>query len=67
MHVVEDGMWREQATQFLIHDLGDLSYMVEKFSRDPKLLRRADDLLDRRVKTVRSRKERRGKSTAHTH
>lgn len=62
MHVVEDGVWREQATQFLIHDLGDLSYMVEKFTRDPKLLRRADDLLDRRVKTVRSRKERRGKA-----
>lgn len=62
MHVVEDGMWREQSTQFLIHDLGDLSYMVEKFTRDPKLLRRADDLLDRRVKTVRSRKERRGKA-----
>ena len=66
MHVVEDSMWREQATQFLIHDLGDLSYMVEKFTRDPKLLRRADDLLDRRVKTVRSRKERRSKS-AHVH
>jgi hypothetical protein len=43
----------------LIHDLGDLSYMVEKFTRDPKLLRRADDLLDRRVKALRSRKERR--------
>src|SRR2546423_2791995 len=48
MQVVKDSMWREQAMQFLIHDLGDLSYMVEKFTRDPKLLRRADDLLDRR-------------------
>ncbi len=68
MHVVEDSVWREQATQFLIHDLGDLSYMVEKFTRDPKLLRRADDLLDRRVKTVRSRKERRGAGKgAHAH
>ena len=62
MQVVKDGVWREQAMQFLIHDLGDLSYMVEKFTRDPKLLRRADDLLDRRVKAVRLRKERR---TAH--
>jgi hypothetical protein len=43
--------------QFLIHDLGDLSFMVEKFTRDPKLLRRADDLLDRRVKAVRTRKK----------
>ena len=30
--------------------------MVEKFTRDPKLLRRADELLDRRVKAMRSRK-----------
>jgi len=58
MHVVQDGPWREQASQFLIHDLGDLSYMVEKFTRDPKLLRRADELLDRRVKALRSRKQR---------
>ncbi len=59
MQVVKDSVWREQAMQFLIHDLGDLSYMVEKHTRDPRLLRRADDLLDRRVKAVRSRKERR--------
>ena len=58
MQVVKDGPWREQASQFLIHDLGDLSYMVEKFTRDPKLLKRADELLDRRVKAMRSRKER---------
>lgn len=60
MQVVKDGPWREQAMQFLIHDLGDLSYMVEKFTRDPKLLRRADDLLDRRVKALRSRKQKKG-------
>ena len=58
MQVVKDRLWRAQAMQFLIHDLGDLSYMVEKFTRDPKLLRRADDLLDRRVKALRSRKRR---------
>ena len=62
MQVVKDGPWREQALQFLIHDLGDLSYMVEKFTRDPKLLRRADELLDRRVKALRSRK--RGRALA---
>jgi rubrerythrin len=60
MQVVKDGMWRQQATRFLIHDLGDLSYMVEKYTRDPKLLRRADELLDRRVKALRLRRERRG-------
>jgi rubrerythrin len=59
LQVVKDTVWREQATQFLIHDLGDLSYMVEKFTRDPKLLRRADELLDRRVKALRARKGRR--------
>jgi len=64
MQVVKDTVWREQAMHFLIHDLGDLSYMVEKFTRDPKLLRRADDLLDRRVKALRSRKERRREAAA---
>lgn len=58
MQVVKDTVWREQATQFLIHDLGDLSYMVEKFTRDPELLRRADDLLERRVEALHTRKER---------
>jgi rubrerythrin len=67
MHVVEDGPWREQASQFLIHDLGDLSYMVEKFTRDPKLLRRADELLDRRVEAMRSRREKKPTKTAATH
>jgi rubrerythrin len=65
MQVVKDSVWREQAMQFLIHDLGDLSYMVEKFTRDPRLLRRADDLLDRRMKAVRSHKQRR-RETAET-
>ncbi|MGH9891002.1 MAG: hypothetical protein ACREA0_03255, partial [bacterium] len=59
MQVVKDGKWRDQAMQFLVHDLGDLSYMVEKFTRNPKLLRRADDLLDRRVKALESRKKKR--------
>lgn len=66
MQVVKDTVWREQATQFLIHDLGDLSYMVEKHTRDPKLLRRADDLLDRRVKALRTRKERKSESASLT-
>jgi hypothetical protein len=59
LQVVRDGPWREQTMQFLIHDLGDLSYMVEKFTRDPKLLRRADELLDRRVEALRSHRRRR--------
>ena len=63
MHVVKDGRWRDQAVQFLVHDLGDLSLMVEKFTRSPKLLKRADELLDRRVKALRSEK-RKGRATA---
>jgi rubrerythrin len=57
MHVVSDPVWRHQAVQYLIHDLGDLSYMVEKFTRNPKLLKRADELLDRRVKTLKARRQ----------
>ena len=56
MQVVKDGPWREQAMQFLLHDLGDLSYMAEKFTRNPKLLKRADALLEKRVEAARSRK-----------
>lgn len=66
MQVVKDTVWREQATQFLIHDLGDLSYMVEKFTRDPELLRRADDLLDRRVEALHTRRERKDESASPT-
>lgn len=57
MQVVKDSVWRNQAAQFLIHDLGDLSSMVEKFTRDPHLLRRANDLLDRRVQALGVKKE----------
>ncbi len=64
MQVVRDANWRQQAVQFLIHDLGDLSYMVEKFTHNRKLLRRADELLDRRVKTLRSRKQKTGPKAA---
>jgi rubrerythrin len=56
MQVVKDGPWREQAMQFLLHDLGDLTYMTEKFTRSPKLLKRADALLEARVQAARSRK-----------
>lgn len=49
LKLVQDGPWREQAGQFLIHDLSDLSYMIEKFTRDPKLLARADALVNARV------------------
>lgn len=40
---------RERATKLLIHDLGDLSYMIEKHTSNHELLARADALLEHRV------------------
>jgi hypothetical protein len=49
LQVVRDPGWRDQAVKMLIHDLGDLSYMVEKRTRDRDLLARADALVERRM------------------
>ena len=49
LHVVREQMVRDQAVKLLIHDLSDLSYMVEKFTNDEALLARADALVDHRV------------------
>jgi rubrerythrin len=51
LQVVKEQMLRDQAVKLLIHDLSDLSYMVEKFTTNEALLARADDLVDRRVDT----------------
>ena len=39
---------RERAVRLLIHDLGDLSYMVEKYGRSKSLLAKADRLIEQR-------------------
>ena len=44
---------RERAMKLLIHDLGDLSYMIEKHTSAPDLLARADDLLEKQVGRLR--------------
>lgn len=44
---------RGRAVKLLIHDLGDLSYMIEKYSADPRLLELADALLEQRVGRLR--------------
>jgi hypothetical protein len=49
MKVVKSPEWRQRAIQLLIHDLGDLSYMVERYTENEALLARADALLERRV------------------
>ena len=48
LSVIREQMVREQAVKLLIHDLSDLSYMVEKFTQDEGLLQRADALVDHR-------------------
>jgi rubrerythrin len=52
LHVVKEKALRDQAIKLLIHDLGDLSYMVEKFTQNEALLARADELVERRVDTL---------------
>jgi rubrerythrin len=49
LQVVREQMVRDQAIKLLIHDLSDLSYMVEKFTQNEALLARADALVDHRV------------------
>lgn len=40
---------RERAVRALIHDLGDLSYMIEKYSARPDLLARVDQIIEEQV------------------
>lgn len=49
LQVVKEKALRDQAVKLLIHDLSDLSYMVEKFTRNETLLARADELVEHRV------------------
>ena len=49
LSLVRSPRWRERAIQLLIHDLGDLSYMVERHTKNEKLLKRADAIIERHV------------------
>lgn len=40
---------RERAVQLLIHDLGDLSYMIEKYGGSKALLARADERIEQHL------------------
>jgi hypothetical protein len=44
---------RERAVKLLIHDLGDLGYMIEKHTSNLSLLARADELLEHQVGRLR--------------
>jgi len=58
MSVVRSPRWRERAVQLLIHDLGELSYMIERHTKNEKLLARADALVERRRGGLRARRVR---------
>jgi hypothetical protein len=45
---------RERAVKILIHDLGDLSYMIEKYSTNRALLAKGDKLIEQRVNRLRN-------------
>jgi len=49
LKVVKNPQWRDRAIQLLIHDLGNLSYLVERHTGNEQLLARADALVERRV------------------
>jgi rubrerythrin len=49
LKVVKSPEWRARAIQLLIHDLGDLSYMIERYTPNEALLARADALIEKRV------------------
>ena len=51
LQVVKEPMLHDQAVKLMLHDLSDLSYMVEKFTKNETLLNRADELVDRRIGT----------------
>ncbi len=46
---------RERAAQLAIHDLGDLSYMIERYSKDRALLARVDRVVEKQVNRLRTR------------
>jgi len=55
IHSLTDRDQRDQAAMMLVHDLSDLSLMVEKYTRSDDLLARADALVEQHV----DRRERR--------
>jgi rubrerythrin len=55
---------RERAVQMLIHDLGDLSYMIEKYGKSPSLLAQADRRIEQQLFRLRGAKASPSKPTA---
>jgi rubrerythrin len=53
LHVLKGESERERAVQLLIHDLGDLSYMIEKYGGSKALLAEADRRIEQQVGRLR--------------
>lgn len=43
----------ERCMRLLVHDLGELSYMIERYCQDPALLQRCDELVNHHAETLR--------------
>jgi len=43
----------ERFMRLLVHDLGELSYMIEQYCHNPEMLKRCDELIERRAETLR--------------
>lgn len=49
IHSLADREQRDQAAQMVVHDLSDLSLLIEKYTHDDELLARADALVQKHV------------------
>ncbi|HYD47354.1 MAG TPA: hypothetical protein VEB21_03360 [Terriglobales bacterium] len=58
LQVLKGEAERERATQLLIHDLGDLSYMIEKYGDNEDLLARADQVIEQQLTKLRGPEDR---------
>ena len=56
IHSLTDEAQRDQAAMMLVHDLSDLSLMIEKYTGDDELLAKADALVERHVDTREGRR-----------
>ena len=53
LKAVQQGDEYERWMRLLVHDLGELSYMIEQYAHDAELLRRCDALVNRHAETLR--------------
>lgn len=53
LKAVQQGDEYERCLRLLVHDLGELSYMIERYAQDPELLQRCDALVNRHAEALR--------------